>query len=419
MSEPLSLTDEYVYRVAPDGKSVQAAADLVRRGAFSRPRISAGGARLEALCQGSERRPYAVQVDLADPDRPQTGCNCVSPKRPCKHALGLLLLAARSPEAFEQDASDEPRKQLDLRGAKARATPVEKRRRPTDLREALLQAVLAEPEEDAPRLVYADWLDEHGEGHEDSARAELIRVQVELARAGGKGPHARELRAREKELWEAHREAWLAHLPAHLRHRDVRFQRGFLEELHLTRLPAASWAKHGTKLFGQNPIYRVRLSGTVDRHEVGDLVVIPHLSRVRELSLEGCRFREPMKTLQILFNSPFLSGVTRLVLRDAQLSSRELAALVESPLLARLRELDLADSDVGPKGAELLAGSPQAASLRVLSLANDPIGDAGAKALAASPHLDALEWLDLRGVALGEKAAADLRQRFGERALLG
>src|SRR5579885_46194 len=45
--------------------------------------------------------------------------------------------------------------------------------------DALLVAVLAAPDDDAPRLIYADWLDEHGE----PARAEFIRVQCEKDRA--------------------------------------------------------------------------------------------------------------------------------------------------------------------------------------------------------------------------------------------
>jgi uncharacterized protein (TIGR02996 family) len=47
---------------------------------------------------------------------------------------------------------------------------------------ALLNAILAAPDDDAPRLIYADWLDEHGEAE----RAEFIRVQCELARIGPK-----------------------------------------------------------------------------------------------------------------------------------------------------------------------------------------------------------------------------------------
>src|SRR4051812_10874226 len=103
-SEPLSLTDEYIYRVAPDGKSALAGQELARSGAFSRAKMSAGGTALEALCQGSEPSPYAVRVDLSNPSRPQTGCPCFSRKRPCKHAVGLMFLAAHNPEAFEGGA---------------------------------------------------------------------------------------------------------------------------------------------------------------------------------------------------------------------------------------------------------------------------------------------------------------------------
>ena len=45
-------------------------------------------------------------------------------------------------------------------------------------RDALLATILAEPDEDTPRLVYADWLQEHGE--EDRAR--FIRAQGEVGR---------------------------------------------------------------------------------------------------------------------------------------------------------------------------------------------------------------------------------------------
>ncbi len=45
--------------------------------------------------------------------------------------------------------------------------------------EALYAAILAQPEEDTPRLIYADALDERGQPG-DAARAEFIRVQVEL-----------------------------------------------------------------------------------------------------------------------------------------------------------------------------------------------------------------------------------------------
>src|SRR5207248_10529310 len=46
---------------------------------------------------------------------------------------------------------------------------------------ALLAAICAEPEEDTPRLAYADWLDEHG-GPPEQARAAFIRTQIERFR---------------------------------------------------------------------------------------------------------------------------------------------------------------------------------------------------------------------------------------------
>ena len=47
-------------------------------------------------------------------------------------------------------------------------------------REAFIRAIIAEPDDDTPRLIYADYLDDHGE----AAHAEYIRVSCELARIG-------------------------------------------------------------------------------------------------------------------------------------------------------------------------------------------------------------------------------------------
>lgn len=73
-----------------------------------------------------------------------------------------------------------------------------------------LQKILADPAEDTHRLVYADWLDEHGQ----PTRAEFIRVQIELSRTAsgcqcqvrGNGQLVKkcrqcELTHRERELW--------------------------------------------------------------------------------------------------------------------------------------------------------------------------------------------------------------------------
>lgn len=46
--------------------------------------------------------------------------------------------------------------------------------------QSFLQSIIATPEDDTPRLIFADWLEEHG----DSDRAEFIRLQCELFQVG-------------------------------------------------------------------------------------------------------------------------------------------------------------------------------------------------------------------------------------------
>jgi uncharacterized protein (TIGR02996 family) len=50
--------------------------------------------------------------------------------------------------------------------------------------QGLLDAIWEQPHDDSVRLVYADWLEESG-GDANLARAELIRVQIDLARLPG------------------------------------------------------------------------------------------------------------------------------------------------------------------------------------------------------------------------------------------
>lgn len=73
---------------------------------------------------------------------------------------------------------------------------------------ALLNACRATPADDTPRLVLADWLDEHGE-HD---RAELIRVQCESASPILDAERAATLRRAERELILANWQRWAGDL---------------------------------------------------------------------------------------------------------------------------------------------------------------------------------------------------------------
>jgi uncharacterized protein (TIGR02996 family) len=63
-------------------------------------------------------------------------------------------------------------------------------------RAAFLEAIRAAPDDDGPRLVFADWLDERGE----TEHAELIRAQCRLGQLPKRSAAARRLAGRAREL---------------------------------------------------------------------------------------------------------------------------------------------------------------------------------------------------------------------------
>lgn len=78
-----------------------------------------------------------------------------------------------------------------------------------DLEPALLAKVLAEPDADPPRLILADWLEEHG----DPARAELIRQQITIAQGAPDDRRVVGAQRRVHALLMAHGRRWRAALP--------------------------------------------------------------------------------------------------------------------------------------------------------------------------------------------------------------
>lgn len=95
--------------------------------------------------------------------------------------------------------------------------------------DGFLRAIAASPEDDHPRLIYADWLEERGEAD----RAEFIRVQCALARCEEDDERER-LGAIEHRLLRMHRcrEGWV---PSPVRESagGWGFERGFLARMEL------------------------------------------------------------------------------------------------------------------------------------------------------------------------------------------
>src|SRR5215207_1211146 len=132
---PNTLNADQILALAPDPGSAKAGQGLASRRkwlALGRSDRAAWGE-----CQGSAREPYRTQIDLTEP---AFRCSCPSRKFPCKHGLGLFLLLANEPAAFDHgappawvaewlDRRDQSATQRDLKPAPApTATDPQKKR---------------------------------------------------------------------------------------------------------------------------------------------------------------------------------------------------------------------------------------------------------------------------------------------------
>ncbi len=216
--------------------------------------------------------------------------------------------------------------------------------------DALLAAVLAHPDDDLPRLVYADYLEETGH----TLRAEFIRLQCHLAAE----PHPQEAaRIREHALLHTHARSWLAPLraigePLAGRRTHALFHRGFVETVWM---PAGVFAATAERLFSLCPVREVRF--LLDQRPGG--------------------FERAM-------------GCTR---------------------LAGVVAVDVSDGRFGVRGARAVAESRHLGGLRALRLAGCNLDDVAVTALCDS-RLSLTE-LDVRHNPLSDGARERLRARFG------
>lgn len=273
--------------------------------------------------------------------------------------------------------------------------------------EAFLQAIRAAPADDAPRLIFADWLEEHGQAD----RAEFIRIQCQLAR--GTDPHPGlfsgifSLRARAEWLLRKNWSAWVCPLreivgPRYDRYGEgwlgmyqpensrVYFPRGFVERLSLH---AESFIRHADQLTGLTALCELRLWGAGQC--AAELSRVPLLSGLSVLAFVDY-YDAPLKERDAaaLASSPFLHGLSRLLLGYNSLGDEGVAALVRSPWLASVRFLDLSDNGLSDPAAHSLARAPYLANLRTLHLRKNAFSSAGITALMHSTNLRHLRRLE-------------------------
>jgi uncharacterized protein (TIGR02996 family) len=252
---------------------------------------------------------------------------------------------------------------------------------------AFLQAIFETPDDDTPRLIYADWLQERGQAE----WAELIRAQCEQAarvairsKDEALARHARMRHLKERvsvllaQPWAQH---WLRLGAAFERGLPARFvldaSRFLVEGEQL-----GDWLEHGCWLSLRQ----------ADRH-VEALADCSLLERVAALDLSGNRVGDD--GLAVLMESPHLGRVRRLNLSSNRILPAGIDSLVGARSLGELVSLDLSYNRVGILGARSLGGGPGLSTVRSLNLSVCFIRDAGVQALAASPHLAHLTALQL------------------------
>jgi uncharacterized protein (TIGR02996 family) len=324
---------------------------------------------------------------------------------------------------------------------------------------AFLQDICEHADDDAPRLVYADWLEEQG-GEDRRARAEFIRAQCALARLPRDDPRRWDLLERERTLLDRHETAWAAPL------RDVasrwRFRRGFVEDV---TLPCETLLRRGDELYRLAPVRYLRLRGTgqlpallqaphrqhkfasllaplrgldlshdYPRDDVGLVLLnLPHLPRLGSLNLARNQLTAPaLRTLaeapvlgsltslecgggsaglggvQALLASPHLGRLHELKLSGSRLLDAGVGLLVSLPVLARLRALHVGHGAFTPAGLGTLVHAPAVANLTTLDLSFNHLETAGVRLLAESPHLERLEELNLSRTGLGDAGVGEL-----------
>src|SRR5262249_23362515 len=128
-------------------------------------------------------------------------------------------------------------------------------------RDAMLRAIAANPDDDTPRLIYADLLDELG-GDANTARARFIRLQIETYRGPGDtgGTYVFDLKTAEADALAARfAHEWLRELPvwasvlsgtSKTTPADL-FSRGFVERVRANAKPLAL---RGDELFATTPV---------------------------------------------------------------------------------------------------------------------------------------------------------------------
>jgi uncharacterized protein (TIGR02996 family) len=240
-------------------------------------------------------------------------------------------------------------------------------------RATFISAILDHWDDDTPRLVFADWLQEHGEAE----RAEFIRVQIEAAKLPKSKREKSKPGKRAARLLDKHEAAWRA--AAGLTGDEGEYERGFL-------VNADFWIRD------------------LEARAAAVLAVEPaQFTLMLSVWLNDESDEEiPPKWVTKFAANPHLRAVTAIESDANDFGPELFVRLMKSPHLVNLRRIEVSEDPFGEKGVRAIAVAPAAFALERLHL--DEVfyheDDAKArvramKALATSPRLASLKHLGL------------------------
>jgi uncharacterized protein (TIGR02996 family) len=330
---------------------------------------------------------------------------------------------------------------------------------PLAMHEAFLADIRAAPDDDFPRMIYADWLEDNGGDEAERARGRFIRLQCQAEKLPENSAERNDLTRQAAALEKKHARAWLG-LLAEIRGTDSQtpFRRGL--PLHLFVTPGKFVNRKVQATLRQSMVragvLRLVLYGSTKRPGLvlaSDALNVlssldwtdaklqndgmqllarcPHLGGLRalEISKPGCNNQglaflaasqglaavEEFTLAGCIWGGPQAfhlddGGFVKLLESDAMprlwhlgmsggrwgaRSGQPLTRLLQCRALERITSLDLSENYLADEWARKLAECQRLRNLRKLHLAVHQITDVGVLALLDSPHLQNLDYLGL------------------------
>ena len=227
-------------------------------------------------------------------------------------------------------------------------------------RDALLAAVLANPDDDVPRLVYADYLEEAG-GEANVARARFIRAEVTAEQLPEDDPERERLESLAARQFNRYSFTWNSEIPGWDGvNCGVTYRRGFAADLSIR---IDRFISDGNRLFAAAPFTALRLRQPDSLPRGLTRFVGPDLSRITTLQVGPDEWYscERIRLVEWVLEMESLSNLHRLILSQMAVGCdnvQHLIAAISSPSsVPALTAINLSLNRLGDAGASYLAAA--------------------------------------------------------------